>query len=180
MTVAGWVTVLGMVLALDGVRVATLTPSTTARQRTVGIAIAATVAVVVAAAVDPIIDAGDISPETLRIGVGLVVAAVGVVRLMVGAGQPYEEVTTSATAVVPVAFPVALTPELVAWSASRGADALVPTLVGVAVSVGVAALAVRLDVSGARRRLGDAWVRLTAAGLTTLGVVLVIDGIRSV
>ncbi|MEM9033994.1 MAG: hypothetical protein AAGA99_17095 [Actinomycetota bacterium] len=177
---SAWVTILGMVLALDGLRISTLTPAATPTQRSVGVVAVAAAAVVVALVAEPLLDAGDVSPETFRIGAGLVVAAVGVVRLMIGVGRPYDEVSESTRGLVPVAFPVALTPELIAWSASRGVDALGAALTGLAVAVVVALLTVRLDLSGDRRRLGDGWVRLAAAGITIVGVVLVIDGIRSV
>jgi small neutral amino acid transporter SnatA (MarC family) len=177
---SAWVTILGVVLGLEGFRVSLLAPAASANQRSVGVVVVAGVAAALALAAEAVLDAGDVSPETFRIGAGLIVAAVGVVRLMVGAGRPYVEVSARTRGLVPVAFPVAFTPELVAWSTSRGVDALAATLTGLAIAAVVGAITTRVDLTGSRARLGDAWVRLTAGGLTVLGVVLVIDGIRAV
>ncbi len=177
---SAWVSVLGFVLALDGLRISTLTPTVSGRDRLVGVGVAAGLAVVVALLAEPVFEAGDVSPETFRIAAGLIVAAVAVRRLILGGGAPYTEVPTRWSGLVPVGFPVAISPELVAWAGSRGVDDLGAALVGILVAALVAAVSSQVSVSGANARLGDAWIRLSGAGLGAVAVVLIIDGIRSV
>lgn len=177
---SGWISVLGFVLALDGVRISTLTPMASGRERLVGVGAAAAVAAVVALLAEPAFEAGDVSPETFRIAAGLIVAAVAVRRLILGGGPPYTEVARRWGGLVPVGFPVALSPELVAWAGSRGVDDLGAALVGIAVAGAIAAVASQVTITGANARLGDAWIRLSGAGLGAVAVVLLVDGIRSV
>ncbi|MEO1061117.1 MAG: hypothetical protein AAFZ07_06845 [Actinomycetota bacterium] len=177
---SGWISVLGFVLALDGLRISTLTPTVSGRDRLVGVGVAAAVAVVVALLAEPVFEAGDVSPETFRIAAGLIVAAVAVRRLILGGGQPYTEVPTRWSGLVPAGFPVALSPELVAWAASRGVDDLGAALAGIAVAAVVAAVTSQVSIEGVNARLGDAWIRLSGAGLGAVAVVLLVDGIRSV
>lgn len=177
---SAWVSVLGFVLALDGLRISTLTPAVSGRDRLVGIAVAALVAVAVALLAEPVLEAGDVSPETFRIAAGLIVAAVAVRRIILGGGAPYVEVAGRWSGLVPVAFPVAISPELVAWAASRGVDALGVALVGIVVAAALAAATSQVSITGANARLGDAWIRLSGAGLGAVAVVLLVDGIRSV
>lgn len=177
---SAWVSVLGFVFALDGVRISTLTPAASGRDRLVGVAVAAGLAVVVALLAEPVFEAGDVSPETFRVAAGLIVSAVAVRRLILGGGAPYTDVPGRWGGLVPVGFPVAISPELIAWAGSRGVDDLGAALLGIGVAAVVAAAASQITITGANARLGDAWIRLSGAGLGAVAVVLIIDGIRSV
>lgn len=126
-----------------------------------------------------LLDALDITPETWRIAAGMVATLVGF-RVLVFPDRPEEpRLTGLRAALVPVAFPLLITPEIVALVSIFGATEPATRSFGglaVAVALGVAAGAI------ARRRpsLWLAGARLLAAVLILAGIALIVEGIRDV
>ncbi len=172
------VIVVGSVLALDGVRVATLVPLVAARHRVTGVAVTAVLAAVVVLVAPALLDAAEVSKETFQIGGGLVAAGGGLRRIIVGPGRGWPP---GGSWPVPVVFPVGLAPELVTWAGAAGAVDRGATLLGLVIGGAAAAATTLVRVDDApRRALADGWVRLTGAGLVLAAVAMIIDGIRSV
>jgi small neutral amino acid transporter SnatA (MarC family) len=137
-----------------------------------------TVAVVAAIAglSGPLLDAGDISGPNVRVAAGLVLTAAGLVELVRGRGPEQDLPPGPWAAVVPVAFPVLLQPQVGLLALSAGADH------GVAVTA-LAALGA-LVVFLAAGRVGTALLiplgRLLGAMGVVAGTALVVDGVLSV
>lgn len=131
---------------------------------------------------EEILAAIEVSPESFRLATGLVLAVEGAWTL-VRPAQPPSGVALAGrrAALVPVAFPLLLTPGLVALSLGAGADAptaeaLGALVVALALAVAAAALArgPRPDV------LIAATARLLAAAEIVAAVVIAVDGVRDV
>ena len=140
---------------------------------------AAGVLVALAAAADPILDALDVNLGTYRLGAGVVVAVLGLRWLAVGAPSGTEEPATDLRLGGFVAFPTLLTPAAAVIALSVGAEH------GTGVAAVAAAVAVLLGGLGVyyRRRipalLAQGLVRLLGAGAVVVGVIVAIDGIRT-
>ncbi len=161
-----------VVLALDGVRGRALTPAV--GRRWPGAAAASAVLVALAVVADPLADALDVSVASARAAAGIVVAAAGLVRVVVGAGRPWPE----GGSLVPLAFPVLLAPEAVALAVGLGVDHTGAVVAGVAVG---AALVVGVGAAPDP----PAWlvagvVRLGGVVLVVGAVAMVVDGVRRV
>lgn len=144
-----------------------------------GAAFAMGVGLLLIAVSTDLLDALDITPETWRIAAGMVAALVGL-RVLAFPGRAEEpRLGGLRSAIVPVAFPLLLTPELVALVSIFGATEPATRSVGgllVALTVGVAAGAVR-------HRHPTLWLagaRLFATVLLLAGLALVVEGIRDV
>ena len=128
-----------------------------------------------------ILAALDVSPESFRLATGLVLAVEGAWTL-VRTSSPAEAVLPGRlAALVPVAFPLLLTPGLVALALGAGADA------STAETLGALASALVLAIVGATLRSGSfavvvlaAAARLLAAAEIVAGVVVGVEGIRDV
>ncbi len=178
-----WFIYLSYIAALNPARLREALPEERGRSRAVplvgGAAVVLLAGLALAAASESILDALDITPETWRIAAGTVVALVAI-RVLVVPGRPAEpELTGPWASIVPVAFPLLLTPELVALISVYGATESLGTT--------VAALAVALAVSVAagllrrtRPRLWIATTRLLASGAVVAGFALIVEGIRDV
>ena len=126
----------------------------------------------------PLLQWGRIDHESFRIAAGLVLAVVGLVRI-VGAGLGEEGTTVQAAGLVPVLYPVLLGPEAVLAFMSVGVDR------GVALAAVGAALGALLAVAVSRAEsvragLWRALARLNGVALVVLAVALVFDGLRDV
>ncbi len=133
------------------------------------------------AAAPSLLDALDVSPETFRLAAGFVMAvAAGWVLWFPHRGDE-PELGGLAAAVVPVAFPLLLSPELVVLTISAGADEdAAAALAALAVAL-VAVLAVgAIPQRGVTEAVLRAGSRLAAAGLMVAAVVLIVSGIRDV
>lgn len=133
------------------------------------------VVVVVAWTSDPVLDALDVSDATWRVAAGLVLAARGLLDLVLTPRPEPEGWTGWAEAVVPVAFPVLLRPEVVAIGLAAGTDQ------GVAVASLAAALALGLTVAATswltNRRAARALGAVVSAAAVALGISLIIAGV---
>lgn len=144
-----------------------------------GAAVAAVALIVLAAAADPLLDALDINLGTYRLGAGVVVTVAGLRWLVLGTPPAAEEPDEDRRLAAFVAFPVLLTPGAAALVLSIGAEhgtlrAAVPVLI----AVGLGGLGIYL-----RRSLPSALtaglVRLLGAAATIVGVIVAVDGIRT-
>jgi small neutral amino acid transporter SnatA (MarC family) len=156
-----------------------------ARGRTALVAGASVAALAIAAALlavaDPLLDALDISPESLRIAAGLVLVVGGVRALAAPRPSADPGLTGRSAAVVPVLFPLLLTPELALVVLSAGADehngAALAGLTTALVLATASTLVRRTPVTDGPFA---AAARLLGALLVLAGVAYVVDGIRDV
>ncbi len=155
------------------------------RGRATLVATAAVGAVVLAAILlvgaDPLLEALDVSPESLRIATGIVIVVGGLRAL--AAPRPLTDpgLTGRFAAFVPVLFPLLLTPELALVLISAGADERnAAALVGLVVALVVAFASTFVRRSPVADGLFAAATRLLGAVLVVAGVGYVVDGIRDV
>ncbi len=145
----------------------------------VGTAAAAAVLVALVAFADPSLRALDVNLGTYRLGAGVVLAVSGLRWLAVGAPMGTTEPNTDSRLAGFVFFPTLMTPGAAVLAVSVGAAR------GLAVA-GVAAL-VAVVVGGIgvyyRRRvpelLAQSLVRLFGAGGVVIGIILAVDGLRT-
>lgn len=126
-----------------------------------------------------LLEALDITSETWRIAAGMVAAVVGF-RVLAFPDRPDEPRFAGGwAALVPVAFPLMITPELVALVSIFGATEPATRSVGgliTAVALGAASGA----IGHRHRALWLAGARFFAAVLILGGVALIVEGIRDV
>lgn len=149
------------------------------RSVTAGVVVAAVVLIVLAAASGPILDLLDINLGTYRLGAGVVIAVAGLRWLVAGAAPACEEPDEDRRLAGFVAFPVLLTPGAVVLAVSVGAEhGWLDAAVGVVVAVVLGGLGLYL-----RRSLPHLFVsglvRMLGAAATLLGVIVAVDGIRT-
>lgn len=148
-----------------------------------GMAVALGVVGLLGALHEPLLDALDVEPETFRVAAG-VIAALGGLRVVAAPRRTAPAPNGWAGALVPLAFPLLLTPELAALSVSYGADEGVGVTLSALAVAGLAGWAAGTLLAGTR----DAWHRTLVAGaarfagavLAVAGVGLVVDGVRSI
>jgi small neutral amino acid transporter SnatA (MarC family) len=150
-----------------------------------GAAVAAVVGVALVALHDPILDALSVSEPTFRLGAGLVIAAMGL-RALLLAPEPWTEGLAGGrlAALVPVAFPVLIAPELAVTAIDLGAD----EGTGIAVAGVLVAMLVAAALGSWRRLSEDRppppWLvplgRLLGAGAVVFGVARVVSGVFDV
>ena len=128
---------------------------------------------------DSLLDALDVTPETFRIAAGMVAALVGF-RVLVAPGRAREpELGGRASAVVPVAFPLLITPQLALMTTSFAAS----ESVGEAIGSLAASLLLTVGLGMVVHRRAGLWLagaRLLAGILILAGVALIVEGIRDV
>ena len=134
-----------------------------------------------AAVADPLLDGLDISPESFRIAAGLVVAVVGAWVIVFPARGEEPVLAGWGAALVPLAFPLLITPEVTVLVLSAGADegagaVTAGMAVGLALTV-AAGFVRRTPLATSLLRAGS---RLLGALLVVAGIQLIIDGIRDV
>lgn len=143
----------------------------------VGSAFAAAIGLVLVLASTSILDVLDITDETWRLASGVVAVLAGARVLLIpslGKLPPLDHL-----GIIPIAFPLLLTPQLVVLAVLFGATesfAAAWGLLAVCVAAGAAAGALRQR----RPELWLATARLLGAVLVALGVALVVAGIRDV
>lgn len=131
-----------------------------------------------------ILAALDVSPESFRLATGLVLGVEGVWTL-VRPSSPAEAVLAGRiAAIVPVSFPLLLTPGLVALALGAGADSSTTETLGALGALGTALI---LAVSAAALGHGPraevllaAAARLLAAAEIVAAVVIAAEGVRDV
>lgn len=128
---------------------------------------------------EPLLEALAISPETWRIGAGVVALLAGAWVLVFPARRADDALNGWAAAVVPVAFPLVLSPELagfmVLFGATEPASSWLPALV-----VGLTTVPAAAWFEVKRRWLWEATSRFGAALLIILAIAQIIEGIRDV
>lgn len=149
------------------------------RSVTAGTVVAGAVLVGLAAGADPLLDLLDIELGTYRLGAGIVIAVAGLRWLVAGAAPACEEPDEDRRLAGFVAFPVLLTPGAVVLAVSVGADeGTIDAAVGIVVAVGLGGLGLYLRRS-LPHLLMTGLVRMLGAAATVLGVVVAIEGIRT-
>ena len=144
-----------------------------------GVVVAAVVLAALGGSADPILDALDVNLGTYRLGAGIVMAVAGLRWLVAGPVAASDEPDDDRRLAAFVAFPVLLTPGAVVLAVSVGAEH------GVAVTAGTAAVAVVLGGLGLYLRrslpglLMSGLVRFLGAVATVVGVIVAVDGVRT-
>ena len=145
-----------------------------------GAAVALAVVVLLALAAESLLDAADVAAPTLRMGLGVVLLLQGAAAAVARLPRPEPALAGRRAALVPVAFPVLLTPGLgvlaVAGAVDRGGSVAVIVLAGALLLAPALAAAVPRPGPVARR-VGGAVARLLAGALVVAGVALVMDGL---
>jgi len=149
------------------------------RSVTAGTAGALVLLVALSAGSEPILDALDIGLGTYRLGAGIVVALAGVRWLVAGPVAAVPEPEDDRRLAGFVAFPVLFTPGAAVFAVSVGAEH------GTATAAWTAAVAVVLGGIGLYLRrslphlLMNGLVRLLGAVATVVGIIVAVDGIRT-
>jgi small neutral amino acid transporter SnatA (MarC family) len=138
-------------------------------------------AAAVAAVGGALLDALDITPETFRLAAAVVLALEGARALVLARPAREPELGGLAAALVPVAFPLLLTPGVVVLAVAAGGDDVVAEAVGaLALAFGLV-LAATLVPRGERAdALLAAGGRLLAAAEIAAGVALAVDSLHDV
>jgi small neutral amino acid transporter SnatA (MarC family) len=128
-----------------------------------------------------LLDALDISPESFRLGAGLVLALEGARALVFARPAAEPELPGLKAGLVPVAFPLLLTPGVVALAVAAGGDEVEAEAVGALALTLALTLGVTLLQRGTRAdALLVAGARLLGALEVVAGVALAVDAIRDV
>lgn len=147
----------------------------------IGLGLLIATAVIIAAAADTVLDWLDISPETWRIAVGIVVIGAGLWVMAFPQRRQDASLRGSAAGVVPVFFPVLFAPELFVLLKSTGADEGVGlTLWALAIPVAAVVLLSSLHRSPTSETVMTGLSRLLGALAVVVGIALIISGIRDV
>lgn len=131
-----------------------------------------------AALADAVVEGIQVASSTLRMAVGAVLVLQGLVVMIGGAPRAEPALPGRRAAIVPVAFPVLLTPGLGLLAVSAALDRSAP--VGLAVLGGALAL---VPLAGLARtsavtvRVFDALGRVAAAVLVVSGAALLMNGV---
>jgi len=128
-----------------------------------------------------ILAALDVSPESFRLATGLVLAVEGAWTL-VRLPSPVEAALPGRLgAVVPVAFPLLVTPGLVALALGAGADAsTVEALGALAAALALASASAAVERGSGSAVVLPAAARLLAAAEIVAAVVIAVEGVRDV
>jgi small neutral amino acid transporter SnatA (MarC family) len=174
---------LAYVAAVNPARIRSALPETDGRGRVRPLLIGALIVVALTAvfvvAATSILDALDITDETWRIGSGIVVGLVGIVTVVFPSAGDEPVLGGWAASLVPVAFPLLITPQLVALAVVFGATesfGLAFVMAVVAIAAAVVAGLMRV----AHASLWRATSRLLGALLVIVAIALVVEGIRDV
>jgi small neutral amino acid transporter SnatA (MarC family) len=146
-----------------------------------GAAVALVPLAVLAACAHPLIDALDLTSPTVRMAAGAALAVQGVVTMVTRPPAPEPRLAGRRAALVPVAFPVLLTPGLGLLTASGSLDRSAPTAVLVVAAALATVAAVAAVTSPPNRptagRVARGAAVLVAAALVLAGLGLVVDGL---
>jgi multiple antibiotic resistance protein len=146
-----------------------------------GSLVALAVGAALAVAANALLDALDISPESLRLAAGLVLALEGLRVLVLPRPAAEAALPGLGAALVPVAFPLLLQPGVVMLSLAAGGDGSVGEVVGaLAVALALVVLAAAVPVGPRTVPLLAAGGRLLGAVEIAAGAALAVDAIRDV
>jgi small neutral amino acid transporter SnatA (MarC family) len=154
-------------------------------ERREAVALGALVALATASAIAAVggslLDALDITPETFRLAAAVVLALEGARALASARPAPEPELGGLGAALVPVAFPLLLTPGVVMLALAAGGDDIVGEAVGALAIAFALVLLVMLIPRGDRSDvLLAAGGRLLGALEIAAGVALAVDSLRDV
>jgi small neutral amino acid transporter SnatA (MarC family) len=128
-----------------------------------------------------LLDSLRISPESFRIAAGLVMALVGAWVIIFPTRGEEPELSGWGAVLVPIAFPLLITPELTVLVLSTGADEPTGYMLGaLAIALLTANLVGQVPGSQAATAVWSGISRLLGAFLVVAGIEFVIDGIRDV
>jgi small neutral amino acid transporter SnatA (MarC family) len=181
--VSAGVVFLAALACVNPARVALGMPDAPLRRRLVllgaGSGLAILLAAVGLAVADPLLDALDISPESLRIATGAVLLVAGARTLVVP--RPAAEPAARLQVLVPVLFPLLVTPELALVLLGAGADERnAAAVAGIAAALLLALAGTLVERTPVATALFVQGSRLLGAVLVLAGVAYVVDGIRDV
>jgi small neutral amino acid transporter SnatA (MarC family) len=132
----------------------------------------------VATLADAVLDVAQVASSTLRMAVGVVLVLQGGVTVLTRGPGPDPALPGRRAALVPVAFPVLLTPGLAFLALAGALDRSAPvTLAVVAGALAAVPLVGGVRVSPVRLKVLDGLGRLTAAALVAVGVALLVNGL---
>jgi small neutral amino acid transporter SnatA (MarC family) len=135
----------------------------------------------VAAVGGAVLDALDITPETFRLASAVVLALEGARALVLARPAREPELGGLGAALVPVAFPLLLTPGVVMLALTAGGDDIVGWAVGALVVAFALVLVTTLIPRGARAdALLAAGARLLGAAEIAAGIALAVDSLHDV
>jgi small neutral amino acid transporter SnatA (MarC family) len=146
-----------------------------------GVAIAWLALLPLAAFADPILGALQVAGSTLRMAAGVVLGLQGAVAVLSGPPGLEPALAGRRAALMPVAFPLTLTPGLamlvLSASVDRSAPVALAVQAGALVTVPVLAAVSPSAGSPSARRVLDGLGRLTGAVLVLSGLGLVLNGV---
>ena len=180
-----WLVIAASVAVVNPARLAPSLPTGPVPSRlavtAAGTALSGVVAVFLAWLGPGALDAIDVSEPTFRVAAGLVVAGAALRDLFVGAPSREPALSGWGAAVVPVAIPFVLRPELGILALSAGSVEGVATMTaGVVVLVAVATAVAAMASDGVSGRLLGWLARLFAAVALVAGIALTVEGILAV
>ncbi len=148
---------------------------------TLGALLALGSAAAVAAVGGAFLDALDISPETFRLAAALVLVLEGARALLLARPATEPELAGLGAAVVPVLFPLLLTPGVVALALAAGGDDMAGEAVGaLAIAFGAVALTAWIPRGERADPLLAAGGRLLGAAEIAAGIALAVDSLHDV
>jgi small neutral amino acid transporter SnatA (MarC family) len=128
-----------------------------------------------------LLDALDISPESFRLAAAVVLALEGARALVLPRPGAEPELGGLGAALVPVAFPLLLTPGVVALALAAGGDEIAAEAVGaLALAFGCVLLASLVPRSDRADALLAAGGRLLGAAEIVAGIALAVDALHDV
>jgi len=187
MTPSAWLIALAVFATANPARVAPALPrgARPAGERALvtvlGAGLATAVLVGLALAGEAIVDGLGVSAPTMRVAAGLALLATGLRDLWVAPPGPDPALTGRAAALVPVAVPLVLRPELGVLAVSAGADVgPAPVALPLVAVVGVLAGLATMDLDGPAARVTRWAARLGGVLVLATGTALTVDGVLSV
>ena len=129
----------------------------------------------------PLLDWLQISPETFRVALGIVLVLTGAWWLAFPRPSSEPELSGLGAALIPVTFPLLVSPALFATVISTGADESAAVSIGsLAVSLAALNLLGRVKVGPTTKAVLIGITRLLGMVLIVAAVAFIIDGIRDV
>jgi small neutral amino acid transporter SnatA (MarC family) len=173
---------LGALCVVNPARVrSALPPRQPALMGALGAALTWTALVPMVALADAVLDAAQVASSTLRMAVGVVLVLQGGATVLTRSPGPDPALPGRRAALVPVAFPVLLTPGLAFLALAGALDRSAPvTLAVVAGALAAVPVVGGVPVSPVRLKVLDGLGRLTAAALVAVGVALLVNGLYDV
>ncbi len=178
-----WMLVLAGLCVVNPARALSALPVGSDRVPVAGLGAALTWGALVplAAFAGPLLDLLPVSPATARMAEGLLLVITGVLVLAWPSPEPEPSLPGRRAGLVPVAFPVLLTPGLGLLALAGATDqGSIVTLAALAAALALVPLAARIwagPLTPVQERVRRASARVFAAGLLPLGAALMINGL---